>query len=136
LKGDPFPAAQLGNAVLTPQVIQHNADLLFRRKPPSGRPADVFDKLLGGRFARPGFLSAKHPNRPMGADAAHEIYPALWSRGFAREGRTGDQHDAYVIAAWLSPSERDGSLAAFLNPSLTPPEQTTARVEGWILGVT
>ena len=27
-------------------------------------------------------------------------YPALWSRIFAREGRTGDQHDAYSIAAW------------------------------------
>jgi hypothetical protein len=30
-----------------------------------------------------------------------EVYPALWSCGFAREGRTGDQHDAYSIAAWL-----------------------------------
>ena len=29
------------------------------------------------------------------------------------EGRTGDQHDAYSIAAWLSRADRDGSLAAF-----------------------
>jgi len=26
-----------------------------------------------------------------------EVYPALWSRNFAPEGRTGDQHDAYSI---------------------------------------
>ena len=54
---------------------------------------------------------------------------------FAREGRTSDQHDAWSIAAWLSRADRDGTLAGFLNPSLTPPERTAARVEGWILGV-
>ena len=64
-----------------------------------------------------------------------EVYPALWSRSFAREGRTSDQHDAYSIAAWLSRAGRDGSLAAFLNPDLTPPERTLAQAEGWILGV-
>jgi hypothetical protein len=55
---------------------------------------------------------------------------------FAHEGRTADQHDAYSIAAWLARADRDGSLAAFFNPDLTPPERTTAQVEGWILGVT
>ena len=64
-----------------------------------------------------------------------EVGPALWSRSFAREGRTGDQHNAYCIADWLSRADRDGSLAAFLKPDLTPPERTQARVEGWILGV-
>ncbi len=64
-----------------------------------------------------------------------EVYPALWSRGLASEGRTSDQHDAFSIAAWLSRADRDGSLAAFLNPDLSPPERTRARVEGWILGV-
>ena len=72
---------------------------------------------------------------PTGRSAIVEVYPALWSRGFARERRTGDQHDAYSIAAWLSRADRDGSLAAFLNPSLTAPERTQAQVEGWILGV-
>jgi len=72
---------------------------------------------------------------PQGQSAIAEVYPALWSRGFARDDRTGDQHDAYSIAAWLSRAERDGSLAGFLNPDLTPPERTVARVEGWILGV-
>ena len=72
---------------------------------------------------------------PAGRSVIAEVYPALWSRGFARKGRTGDQHDAYSIAAWLSRADRDGSLAAFLKPNLTPPECTMAQVEGWILGV-
>jgi hypothetical protein len=72
---------------------------------------------------------------PSGRSAIAEVYPALWSRGFANEGRTGAQHDAYSIAAWLLRADRDGSLAAFLNPDLTPHERTRAEVEGWILGV-
>ena len=72
---------------------------------------------------------------PSGCSAIAEVYPALWSRGFAREGRTSDQHDAYSIAAWLFPADRDGSLARFLDPSLTAPARTQAQVEGWILGV-
>jgi hypothetical protein len=70
-----------------------------------------------------------------GRSAIAEVYPALWSRGFAAEGRTCDQHDAFSIAAWLSRADRDDSLAAFLNPDLWPPERTMAQVEGWILGV-
>ena len=73
---------------------------------------------------------------PAGRSAIAEVYPALWSRSFARADRTGDQHDAYSIAAWLSGADRDGSLAAFLKPALTPAERTVAQVEGWILGVT
>jgi hypothetical protein len=72
---------------------------------------------------------------PAGRSAIAEVYPALWSRSFANEGRTGDQHDAFSIAARLSRAGRDGSLAAFLNPDLSPPERTLAQVEGWILGV-
>jgi hypothetical protein len=72
---------------------------------------------------------------PAGRSAIAEVYPALWSRGFAPEDRTSDQHDAYSIAAWFSRADRDGSLAAFLKPNLTPPERTVAQVEGWILGV-
>jgi len=45
------------------------------------------------------------------------------------------QHDAFSIAAWLSLADRNGSLAAFREPALTPPERTLAQVEGWILGV-
>ena len=74
-------------------------------------------------------------NIPAGHSAIAEVYPALWSRGFANEGRTGDQQDAFSIAAWLSSADRDGRLAAFLNPNLSPAERTLAQVEGWILGV-
>lgn len=72
---------------------------------------------------------------PAGRSAVGEVYPALWSRGFARQDRTGDQHDAFTIAAWLSSADRDGTLATFLKPDLTPPERAVAQVEGWILGV-
>jgi hypothetical protein len=72
---------------------------------------------------------------PAGRSVVAEVYPALWSRSFAREGRMGDQHDAYSITTWLSRADRDGSLAAFLKPDLTAPERTMAQVEGWILGV-
>ncbi len=72
---------------------------------------------------------------PAGRSVIVEVYPALWSPDFAREGRTGDQHDAYSVAAWLSRADRDGSLTVFLKPDLTPPERSVAQVEGWILGV-
>jgi hypothetical protein len=64
-----------------------------------------------------------------------EVYPSLWSRSFANEGRTPDQHDAFSIAAWLSRADRDGALAALLKPDLTPSERLVAEIEGWILGV-
>jgi hypothetical protein len=72
---------------------------------------------------------------PAGRSAIAEVYPALWSRSFANEGRTGDQHDAFSISAWLSRADRAGGLAGFLKPDLSPPERTVAQVEGWILGV-
>jgi len=64
-----------------------------------------------------------------------EIYPSLWSRGFAREDRTADQHDAYSVAARMRQANLDGSLAEFFEPSLTLAERRRAQIEGWILGV-
>lgn len=72
---------------------------------------------------------------PAGRSAIVEVYPALWSRGFATEGRNADQHDAYCIAAWLSRTDRSDELAAYLNPQLPQAERAVAQVEGWILGV-
>ena len=66
---------------------------------------------------------------PAGRSAIAEVYPALWSRGFARGNRTPDQHDAFSIAAWLSRADRDASLAAYLKPDLAPPERAVAQVE-------
>ena len=72
---------------------------------------------------------------PAGRSAIAEVYPALWNRGFAKEDRKADQHDAYSIATWLSRADRDGSLAGFLKPDLTQSERAVAQAEGWILGV-
>ena len=72
---------------------------------------------------------------PDGRSAIVEVYPALWGRGFNREERTGDQHDAYSIAAWLRRADQDGSLTRFFNPTLKMAERALAEVEGWILGV-
>jgi hypothetical protein len=46
-----------------------------------------------------------------------------------------DQHDAFCIATWLARADRDGTLAGFLKPGLSPAERAVAQVEGWILGV-
>ncbi|WP_082700345.1 hypothetical protein [Magnetospirillum sp. XM-1] len=72
---------------------------------------------------------------PHGKSAVVEAYPALYSRGFPRQDRTSDQHDAYSIAAWMAGVDRDESLGQYLQPHLSPPERTVAQVEGWILGV-
>jgi hypothetical protein len=89
--------------------------------PPAARRARAF--LVVRRLG--------HPDRPFRGGRG----PSLWCRGFALEGRTCDQHDAFCIAAWLSRADRDGSFAAFLNPDLSPAERAVAQVEGWILGV-
>jgi hypothetical protein len=73
---------------------------------------------------------------PRGRSVVAEVYPALWSGAFEREGRTNDQHDAYAVAAWAQRAEQDGRLAAAFDPSLTPGDRATAQIEGWILGVT
>jgi hypothetical protein len=64
-----------------------------------------------------------------------EVYPSLWSRGFACEERTVDQQDAYSVAAWMRLADLDGSLLSFFDPYLSPAERTVAQVEGWILGI-
>lgn len=73
---------------------------------------------------------------PGGRSVVAEVYPALWSGTFEREGRTNDQHDAYAVAAWAQRADRDGRLAAAFDPSLTPGDRATAQIEGWILGAT
>ena len=72
---------------------------------------------------------------PTGRSVIAEAYPALWSRGFDKENRNQDQHDAYSVAAWPSQADRDNKLSALFSPDLTPNERTVAQVEGWILGV-
>ena len=74
-------------------------------------------------------------NIPAGRSVIVEVYPSLWSRGFASEDRTADQHDAYSVAAWMRHADLDGSLPEFFNPNLPLSERETARIEGWILGI-
>jgi hypothetical protein len=72
---------------------------------------------------------------PAGKSVVAEVYPALWSRAFAEEQRTQDQHDAYSVAAYLRRADLDGTLAGLFLPSLTPAERAVGQIEGWILGV-
>jgi hypothetical protein len=72
---------------------------------------------------------------PQGKSAVVEVYPALWSHSFPRDGRNSDQQDAYAAAAWLRRSDQDGNLERFLTPSLTDNERKVAQIEGWILGI-
>jgi hypothetical protein len=70
-----------------------------------------------------------------GQSTVVEVYPSLWRHAYPVNGRTGDQHDAYTVASWLQQAERDGRLAAALQPALSSDERMLAQVEGWILGV-
>ncbi len=72
---------------------------------------------------------------PPGRSVIAEVYPSLWSRGFPREERNSDQHDAYSVAAWMLQADLDGSLKGFFEPTMPVAERTKAQTEGWILGV-
>lgn len=72
---------------------------------------------------------------PTGRPVIAEVYPALWSRSFAREGRSADQHDAYSVAGWMRQADLDGTLSGFSDPFLSPAERMVVQVEGWILGI-
>jgi hypothetical protein len=64
-----------------------------------------------------------------------EVYPSLWTRQFPNKDRDGDEQAAYAAAAWLQRADRNGSLATFFDPPLTPEERGVAAIEEWILGV-
>jgi hypothetical protein len=49
-------------------------------------------------------------------------------------GWTSDQHDAFVVAAWMRDADASGDLAVVLEGPEALPERTAAAVEGWILG--
>ena len=72
---------------------------------------------------------------PPGKSAVVEVYPALWSHSFPRDGRDSHQQDAYAAAEWLRRSDQDGNLGRFFSPSLTAQERKAAEIEGWILGI-
>jgi hypothetical protein len=72
---------------------------------------------------------------PPGVSVIAEAYPALASAAFPREGRSGDQHDAYSLARWMEETDAAGALAGFFEPPLEANERAEAQVEGWILGL-
>ena len=72
---------------------------------------------------------------PAGRSVVAEVYPSLWRRGFSQENRNDDQHDAFSVAEWMRRSDLDGTLAGFFAPTLSPAEQTSCHIEGWILGI-
>ena len=72
---------------------------------------------------------------PPGLSVVAEVYPSLWSRSLARDGRTPDQQDAYAAAEWMRLADRDGTIVGFLNPPLEPDQRAAAQIEGWILGI-
>ncbi|MGH7812588.1 MAG: hypothetical protein ACREQI_01100 [Candidatus Binataceae bacterium] len=72
---------------------------------------------------------------PPGRSVLAEVYPSLWSRGFARNDHSPDQHDAYSVAAWMHRADIDGRLMEFFNPPPTAKDRAMAGIEGWILGV-
>ena len=73
---------------------------------------------------------------PAGSSAVVEVYPRLWNRQFPQvEGRTADQHDAWVVAEWMRSADLGGRLAMALSPQLDSLERRVAGIEGWILGV-
>ena len=71
---------------------------------------------------------------PAGRSAIVEVYPRLFSGMFPREDRTGDQHDAYSIAAWMRQTDSSQTLSQFLRPPGAVEERALAEIEGWILG--
>lgn len=73
---------------------------------------------------------------PPGRSAIVEAYPSLLRRGLpVPEAMTGDQFDAWTIAAWLRRADRNGELRGALAPALDAAERAIAGVEGWIIGV-
>lgn len=45
---------------------------------------------------------------PPGKSAVVEVYPALWSHSFPRDGRDSHQQDTYAVAEWLRRSDLAG----------------------------
>lgn len=72
---------------------------------------------------------------PAGRSVIAEVYPSLWRKLYDAKGRTGDQHDAYCVAAWLAGADGEGRLQEYFEPHLRPADLERAGVEGWILGV-
>ncbi|VGO17759.1 hypothetical protein PDESU_06361 [Pontiella desulfatans] len=72
---------------------------------------------------------------PEGKSVVAEVYPSIFRNRYERDGRTGDEQDAYSCAAWMQQMDRNGFLTQYFHPPLTDEEKQVAALEGWILGV-
>ncbi len=71
---------------------------------------------------------------PAGKSVIAEAYPSLFSRRYSTELNAHDR-DAFAVCRWLQDRDERGLLGEYLRPPLSPQEQKTARLEGWILGL-
>ncbi len=72
---------------------------------------------------------------PPGCSVMAEVYPSLWSKGFPKEDRTPDQHDAFSVAQWMRKTDAVDASGIYFRPQLSSTERNQAMLEGWILGI-
>ncbi len=72
---------------------------------------------------------------PEGKSVIAEVYPSIFRNRYQKNGRTGDEQDAFAVARWLEETNHNGLLERYFNPPLTLLERRTAALEGWILGI-
>lgn len=72
---------------------------------------------------------------PPGKSVVAEAYPSLRNREVPREGRTGDQQDAFSLCHWMEKVDGTGGLRSLMEPPLETRENPVLAREGWILGV-
>jgi putative restriction endonuclease len=72
---------------------------------------------------------------PLGRSVMAEVYPALWRAQFPLAEASGDQQDAYAVAAWLQDADMRDILQSALGTSPSDAEREISTIEGWILGV-
>ncbi len=58
-----------------------------------------------------------------------------WNRTYPADGRSADQHDAWVVAEWMRTADANGALSSALRPALDVDDRKLAEIEAWILGV-
>jgi hypothetical protein len=100
------------------------------RGPAPGQRVGRGDELrIAERWPFDGWAPA--PGKPVIA----EVYPSIFRKRYAGDGRSADEHDAYAVARWMADMAARGALAQHFDPPLTAAERAVADLEGWILGV-
>ena len=70
-----------------------------------------------------------------GKNVVAEIFPSSFRRRYEKKGRSSDEHDAFVVSAWLRDTCLSGNLKTYFKPLLSESEKRKVLLEGWILGV-